>query len=693
MIPYLFAAGHWQYSRYITWHVTEMRNDLPDEAEEFYLKGQHVCRHRDGVWNAVSSDQFGEQTYIRYGKARGGLVGLTLSPDQVAGWVLSNNVCNMVSFAMDKTFDDIDEEYDAKLDIHKEEGKNRQKLDAEDRNKIRLQLLKHVHPLKSETDKLINIVTGCIAHEKVNVNNALEIGERMAYNYQKSLPDGFYKPLKHEVVTMVTMKKCIKVGDNKVYDMEKLYGRMLVLSQKREIELSTVFKYELAPVPSSLFDEYGQLRKSSKAPFVHKLGILDANKYQPEVKIFDGNEMIYNVTWPKSGRLHHFVDTFMRAVQDQHAESYVVFDKYDDNSPKTHERNRRTGSQVLQEYSMTIGMELPPRDAIMKNTSNKKQLIKLLCDHGSSPKVKLIGEEQCLFNHEEADVNIISYVLHVVMKNNAKNIQVVADDNDIFVLLVHFTWKWSFPDVHITMKKSNGTVIDINASANALGEKCKDLLAVHALTGCDSTSYPFGKGKVSAINNLIKNDLKLDCIGNPDASKEQVIDAGRHLFRLLYGSTRSDITLDELRHQIFSKKKVSPKIKMLPPTEPAAEQHFLRAHFQYCLWKSAEEKDPPALDITNYGWRISDGTPEPIIGVSQMAPMELLKVVACGCASTDIACYRNSCTCKTSGVSCTSYCKCTAQEMCHNPNTIHDEVCDDENDSHGESDDGSDTDD
>ena len=119
MIPIFYAAGHWQYARYITWHCYEMRKCLPEEVEQKFMNGDHVCKHRDGVWNGVFSDQFGEQTYIRYEKSKGGLVGLTLSPNQVARWVLSNNICNTVSIAMDSMFDNCDK-YDATQDKHKE---------------------------------------------------------------------------------------------------------------------------------------------------------------------------------------------------------------------------------------------------------------------------------------------------------------------------------------------------------------------------------------------------------------------------------------------------------------------------------------------------------------------------------------------------------------------------------------------
>ena len=83
----------------------EMENTLTDEVKDMFLRGEHVCRHSDGKWNSVFSDQFGEQTYIRYGKAKGGLIGLTLSSEQVATWVLSHHVCNLLSLLMDDMYD------------------------------------------------------------------------------------------------------------------------------------------------------------------------------------------------------------------------------------------------------------------------------------------------------------------------------------------------------------------------------------------------------------------------------------------------------------------------------------------------------------------------------------------------------------------------------------------------------------
>ena len=59
MIKYFFIAGHVQYARYLTHYVLEM-HALPSEVKADLVSGAFVCRHREGYWNAVSVDQFGE---------------------------------------------------------------------------------------------------------------------------------------------------------------------------------------------------------------------------------------------------------------------------------------------------------------------------------------------------------------------------------------------------------------------------------------------------------------------------------------------------------------------------------------------------------------------------------------------------------------------------------------------------------
>ena len=100
------------------------------------MAGAFVCRHQEGVWNAVLADQFGEQTYIRYGTSKGGLVGMTLSAEQVACRVRSFLLCQHVSHTFDIMFDPCPDD-DVTTGVttkQKEEGIHRRELDTADRN-------------------------------------------------------------------------------------------------------------------------------------------------------------------------------------------------------------------------------------------------------------------------------------------------------------------------------------------------------------------------------------------------------------------------------------------------------------------------------------------------------------------------------------------------------------------------------
>ena len=78
----------------------------------------------------------------------------------------------MIAFAMDKQFDECDNEYDAKRDIHTGKGQRR-KLDCQDRHKVYKEIKFTKKPLQTASTYLVNICNGCVATEKVNGQNAL----------------------------------------------------------------------------------------------------------------------------------------------------------------------------------------------------------------------------------------------------------------------------------------------------------------------------------------------------------------------------------------------------------------------------------------------------------------------------------------------------------------------------------------
>ncbi len=99
---------------------------------------------------------FGEQTYLRYGTSKYGLVGQVPSSDQVSEWILAHDRCNTLSLRMDNAYEEPTKDHNLKNSSRKEEAGSRRRLDAEDRNKIKQELQKYTNPICSEPDKWLS---------------------------------------------------------------------------------------------------------------------------------------------------------------------------------------------------------------------------------------------------------------------------------------------------------------------------------------------------------------------------------------------------------------------------------------------------------------------------------------------------------------------------------------------------------
>ena len=294
MMPYFFAAGHMNYARYITWYLRNVEN-LPTTANNDLMEGAHVCRHSDGG-TAVPADQFGEQTYIRRGNGAGGLRGISTNAEQVAVWVGSFSVCAHLDLALEAMYcrEDAGEkpfggtERECKMENnHKEEGERRRKMDETDRNKISEELEKHSHHLNVKSTHLYNIVNGQVAPTKVNVQDALHIGSTQSEKFTALLPGAFHSKIERKGKTMQEMKKVV------IVNVETLYARLLVVGQQRGMEVTDIFQYELSPVPSSLIDEFGCLRKADKTVLVKCLGVPVNSAPAPDVVLVDAIQLLY----------------------------------------------------------------------------------------------------------------------------------------------------------------------------------------------------------------------------------------------------------------------------------------------------------------------------------------------------------------------------------------------------------------
>lgn len=673
LLPYFFASGHFHYARYLTYYVMEMNHLVPAEAKAEVSSGAFVCRHRSGVWNSVSSDQFGEQTAVRIGK--GGLKGVTLSQEQVKEWIDSFPVTAYVSDVFEHIFPE-DHKKNKGADEcslkHKEESNSRRKSDAEDREAIRLELAKHSHPLNDSSDCLYNIVTGQIASPEINVEESLSIGRQMKAKFISSLPEKFHSSISSPVKTMESMKKGVKVGSSTVYDMETIFLRLITLGQTRNMELAPIFEYELCAVPPSLIDEFGCLRKGTKSTLVQKLSVSQSEASPAEMVVVDAQQLLYHVVWPVGSNVSALAASVKNKL-DRYGDSrkVLVFDKYEDLSPKDHERIRRSGAGST-DYNLTHQTDLPCREVIMKSKSNKKRLSALLSTFDYGAQTTVDSQNDCLYGHEEADVTVVSYVLQAASEGH-KVIRVLSDDTDIFVTLVYWVYKASIAS-DIQIENWRGDVLSVNASCENLGPKSLQLLGMHFLTGSDTTSYFFGKGKPSALKTLLNGDFEgLDTVfGEPGANHSDLIAAGEAFVCALYGLPIGT-SMAEARYQLYTRKRGKPlKVMALPPTRQNLSLHIMRAHHATILSKSADKKEAPKLDLRSFGWEIKDGIPVPEVAKGPTGPKELIDVISCNCKAAGKACSTHNCSCHHERLSCTVYCKCESGVNCYNPNKYED---------------------
>ena len=160
----------------------------------------------------------------------------------------------------------------------------------------------------------------------------------------------------------------------------------------------------------------------------------------------------------------------------------------------------------------------------------------------------------------------------------------------------------------------------------------RNLLFLHAFSGCDTTSRIYNMGKPGIIQLFLKHEAvrtSADIFSTCSQNKEDVICAGETTMKLLYGGSdrKGDYSLNDLRRRLFELKKATStsyvQSKHLPPTSSAAAQHSLRVLHQVWTWIHICPDDS-TLKPEDWGWKEKNGMLVPIYSTQQAAP-ELLK--------------------------------------------------------------------
>ncbi|KAG1704021.1 hypothetical protein GQR58_004102 [Nymphon striatum] len=286
--------------------------------------------------------------------------------------------------------------------------------------------------------------------------------------------------------------------------------------------------------------------------------------------------------------------------------------------------------------------------------------------------------------HEEADTRIFAHIASCD-DNNVFVIQ-ATDTDIIFLAMYHFP---RLPNVVELWVEKNDLFLSIHDLVNELAKAVgKDVLALtdtllisYILSGCDSVSYPFKRGKKRTVKvacrmqHVDKHQTLSNCIRHESgpSAHDQVITEARSFFCDVYGKP-GYLSLDKLRAPLFASSKLD--LPSLPPTEDAFHFHVLRSLCQICLHKQASLSNPVLLPPEEYG-RIVDG--DRLIPVMKSKPSKpsAAKLKYCKCKKKP-NCLRN-CPCAKAAVPCIIACACNGdREKCGG--RLLTDHCDDDDD-------------
>ena len=546
MLPIFAATGHIHYAKSTRLYL-QLMQELPDKYPwlyEQFLKGKHAIHRTNHPWSGLWSDLVIEQVLMRSLKSRGGLTrGRGMTESVRHQWVHSMHRCASVHSAM-TTLTDLSTNTS---DQHAELGVSRCKRDAQDIEKLISWFDDH-DPFDCSSNDLRSLSTGLSATDDdgISCDRAEEIGLEIQKTLDEvNVADATIKR-KKQVKTLSSLTNNVKIGKTDVeIDPKILFMRLIAMIQ-REDNISDYFDYELTTTPLSLFKD-GMMRKAQKVQLRHALvENIPSIVPRPGEYVLDGGALLHKVRWVKGHTYSATVYRYTNYVIEKYGKCHVVFDGYENvGTIKDQEHLRRNVKTSANIEVLPGNVNHNNQEAFLSNSNNKSQFITLL---SKSLKLKGITVVNC---KDDADTQIVSCALEIA--HSKKSVTVVADDTDVFVLLIYH-YKDGMNDVYFHSDKACKTW-EIGQIVTNIGPVMQHhLLFLHAWTGCDSTSAIYGHGKTSLIRKLEKDEIlqqQAKIISNPWATHEEIAAVSERIFVKMYGG-KNDDTLGNLRYEIIS---------------------------------------------------------------------------------------------------------------------------------------------
>ena len=218
--------------------------------------------------------------------------------------------------------------------------------------------------------------------------------------------------------------------------------------------------------------------------------------------ILDGGALLQRIPWSRSSIYGDICHQYTEDVARKYKNAIVVFDGYESTNTKdmTHQRRSKgnAGATVTVASNMTTTMK---KEQFLANRKNKQQLIFMLSRE---------LENNCKTYHASGDADLL-IVQKAVQSATTSNSVLIGDDTDLIVLLCYHA-KLESHDLFFRPEPKKNTkklrTWNIKATKEKLGQDiCSNILFIHAILGCDTTSHLYGIGKGTSLSKFKSSSM------------------------------------------------------------------------------------------------------------------------------------------------------------------------------------------
>ncbi|GBM48602.1 hypothetical protein AVEN_158173-1 [Araneus ventricosus] len=380
----------------------------------------------------------------------------------------------------------------------------------------------------------MSIDSRIVGSNEANGHLSEEIGRDMISKMMgENFENGKFKR-KGKVVTLASINSSVKVGNISIVVYPLMRFHRLCIAKQSYDDLKAFFKLELSPFPISLFTGEG-MRMGTKSSLYTSFSPIteDVKPEGSQYVVVDGGHLLHKIVWRQQATFGAIADRYVQYLNNKYGQDIaVIFDGYPDDdkkSTKNCERLQRAAHSSPDVMFQEETVLQYTKEKLLANECNKKRFIELL-------KKALQKANICVqLAVEDADLTIVNTAISVAPQYDY--MRVVGEDIDLLVLLT------ALASTHSNVFFQNG---------------------------CDTTSPLFGQGNNKFISLFLKHKELLNAAAtylNPQATTEQVTEAGENFLVALYGGDPATQSLDELRYRSFVKAAAKTKFNLarLPP--------------------------------------------------------------------------------------------------------------------------------